>query len=136
MAAFAARFISCFVGTDLVRRLRSGDVGHRTDPGPVPWALERERVVSELSHRHPGLEVRAERTDGPAADVLAAAGRSAELLVLGSRGLGRFQDLLLGSVALETARRAPCPVVLLPGRRLHGRTSPGPNSASTSWSTR
>jgi nucleotide-binding universal stress UspA family protein len=35
-----------------------------------------------------------------------------DLLVVGSRGLGAFKALLLGSVSLECARHAPCPVVI------------------------
>jgi nucleotide-binding universal stress UspA family protein len=42
-------------------------------------------------------------------------GRDAVLLVLGSRGLGGFGGLLLGSTAVELAARAPCPVVVVRG---------------------
>jgi nucleotide-binding universal stress UspA family protein len=38
----------------------------------------------------------------------------AELLVVGSRGLGAIGTALLGSVSAEVTRRAPCPVVVIP----------------------
>jgi nucleotide-binding universal stress UspA family protein len=38
----------------------------------------------------------------------------AELLVVGSRGLGAVGTALLGSVSAEVTRRAPCPVVVIP----------------------
>lgn len=49
--------------------------------------------------------------DTPAAGLLSMLA-DADLLVLGSRGLGTFSELLLGSVSLEVASRAPCPVVV------------------------
>ena len=40
--------------------------------------------------------------------------REAELLVVGSRGLGGFRGLLLGSVGQQCAHYAACPVVIVP----------------------
>ncbi len=52
--------------------------------------------------------------DLPARALLAAA-RDADLLVVGSRGLGGFKGLLLGSVSQQVVQHAPCPVVVVPG---------------------
>lgn len=52
---------------------------------------------------------------GPAAQVILHAAKGADLVVLGSRGLGGFKGLLLGSVSHQVARHAPCPVVVVPG---------------------
>ncbi len=52
--------------------------------------------------------------DLPARGLLAAAA-GADLLVVGARGLGGFQGLLLGSVSQQVANHAPCPVVIVPG---------------------
>jgi nucleotide-binding universal stress UspA family protein len=46
-------------------------------------------------------------------DGLVALSGKASLLVLGSRGLGGFTGLLVGSTGLDTAARSHCPVVLV-----------------------
>jgi nucleotide-binding universal stress UspA family protein len=51
--------------------------------------------------------------EGNPATALIAAARSADLLVVGSRGLGGFKGLLLGSVSQRVAHHAPCPVVVI-----------------------
>ncbi len=57
--------------------------------------------------------VRAEPRRGPAAGALLQAVTPSSVLVLGSRGLGGFTGLLLGSVSRECASHAPCPVVIV-----------------------
>jgi nucleotide-binding universal stress UspA family protein len=42
-----------------------------------------------------------------------AAEEEAEMIVLGSRGRGRMRAAALGSVAAETATKAPCPVLVV-----------------------
>ncbi|MFE3945161.1 universal stress protein [Streptomyces sp. NPDC059118] len=48
-----------------------------------------------------------------AAAALTSLSRNASLVVLGSRGLGGFRSLLLGSNSLATASMADCPVVVV-----------------------
>lgn len=55
----------------------------------------------------------AERVVLPAAPALLAAAEVATLVVVGSRGHGRFADVLLGSVSQQVSRHAPCPVVVV-----------------------
>jgi nucleotide-binding universal stress UspA family protein len=70
-----------------------------------------QRAVGEAADQP---EVEVATLVGSAAQTLIAAGRDAELLVLGSRGRGGFLGLLLGSVTQQCAHHPPCPVVILP----------------------
>jgi nucleotide-binding universal stress UspA family protein len=51
--------------------------------------------------------------EGDVSASLIAAAKSADLLVLGSRGRGGFAGLRLGSVSQECAQHAACPVVII-----------------------
>ena len=52
---------------------------------------------------------------GPADRVLVEAVKETDLLVLGSRGnYGPLHRLVLGSVAVEVVRNAPCPTLITP----------------------
>jgi nucleotide-binding universal stress UspA family protein len=53
---------------------------------------------------------------GAAAAILDAA-EEAELVIVGSRGLGAVKRLILGSVATQVAHHAPCPVAVIPTPR-------------------
>ncbi|MPY31180.1 universal stress protein [Streptomyces adustus] len=76
-----------------------------------------ERIPREaaagISRRHPGVEVITEQLSGHPGDVLAGAAKSAELLVLGSRGLGGLGGLVVGSIGLSAVAHAERPVVLV-----------------------
>jgi nucleotide-binding universal stress UspA family protein len=50
----------------------------------------------------------------PAAEILATAGRvGADLVVIGSRGLGALKGVVLGSVSQKVAQIAACPVMIV-----------------------
>lgn len=59
------------------------------------------------------VQVRSEVVEGHAAQVLVKASRGAEMLVVGDRGFGGFDGLLLGSVSGQCAMHAPCSVVII-----------------------
>lgn len=61
------------------------------------------------------LPARVERisAQGGAAAVVLDAAKGADLVVMGSRGLGGFKAALLGSVVSQVSHHAPCPVVVL-----------------------
>ncbi|MER6126884.1 universal stress protein [Streptomyces sp. NPDC001795] len=74
--------------------------------------IPRESVES-LRLRHPGVEVTTEQLTGRPAEALVGAAKDAELLVLGSRGLGGIGGFLVGSVGLAVVAHTERPVVLV-----------------------
>jgi nucleotide-binding universal stress UspA family protein len=56
---------------------------------------------------------------GTAADVLIRESQGADLLVVGSRGHGGFTSMLLGSVSMQCALHAPCPVTVVHSPEAH-----------------
>jgi len=76
-----------------------------------------ERVIAEVATEGDrDVEISRSVVEGSAASALVAAAESADLLVIGSRGLGGFRGLLLGSVSQQCAHHASCPVVIVRGR--------------------
>ena len=60
------------------------------------------------------LEVAVDVLRGPASEaILRAADDRARMIVVGSRGLGGFRGLLLGSVSRQLCEHAPCPVTVV-----------------------
>lgn len=76
-----------------------------------------ERARTQLSGR--GLSLAVDIAQGPVADAVEAATlrHAAELVVLGSRGLGAFAGTILGSVARALARHASLPIMVVRERR-------------------
>lgn len=97
---------------------------------PVPVGIEysdetehrvRDAAVKQLADAvdwatmaAPGIEVTGDLETLPAAEALIERGRTASLLVLGSRGLGGLGELVLGSTAMQVATHATCPTVVVP----------------------
>ena len=67
----------------------------------------------------PPPEVRVRAVMGLAADALIGASHGADLLVVGSRGLGGFASMLLGSVSMQCALHASCPVTVVHSPEAH-----------------
>lgn len=70
-------------------------------------------LMSPLRERHPGVRAGIEIVTGFPRRVLMDAAAEARLLVVGSRGLGGFRGLLLGSVSHALIHHAPCPVAVV-----------------------
>ena len=83
----------------------------------------------------PEVKIETRTVEGQPADVLVGAARDADLLVVGSRGVGGFRELLLGSVSQQCAQHATCPVVIV--RHLDRVVWPPsrvwPHSVNESW---
>jgi nucleotide-binding universal stress UspA family protein len=79
---------------------------------------ERERELDEAGALLAAAGVKAtivERKGDPATRIVDEAEREhVDLIVMGTRGLGRGQRLLLGSVSDEVLRHAPCRVLVVP----------------------
>jgi nucleotide-binding universal stress UspA family protein len=85
-------------------------------------AVERvEQFVAEVAVEgpQPPPEVRVRTAMGTAADVLIRESAGADLLVVGSRGHGGFSSMLLGSVSMQVAMHASCPVTVVHSPEAH-----------------
>jgi nucleotide-binding universal stress UspA family protein len=84
----------------LLEAAAAGGTGHATVAGEAPAAALAGAIV----------------VDGEPVDVLlrVAEERRADLLVVGSRGIGGRPELLLGSTSTELAQRSTRPVVVVP----------------------
>jgi nucleotide-binding universal stress UspA family protein len=92
---------------------------------PPPYTLDLEaqvrgkaekmldRACGAVAGDLEGIEVERALRNGPAPNVLCEASKVADMLVVGSRGLGGFNGLLLGSVSHQCAQQAPCPVMIV-----------------------
>ncbi len=85
------------------------------DPEPIQEAARDllEKLVAEARALAPDIEVRGELVEGAPAHALLEAARTADLLVVGSRGRGGFRGLALGSVSHQLAQHSACPVVIV-----------------------
>lgn len=61
----------------------------------------------------PPVDLEAKLVYGPAAPTLVEETRHASMLILGSRGLGGFKGMLLGSVSVACVNHAFCPVMVV-----------------------
>ncbi|WP_030982842.1 universal stress protein [Streptomyces sp. NRRL S-1813] len=89
-------------------------------------------VTAQLHHRYPDLDITADLLTGPPPEMLCAAAKEAELLVIGTAGVGGLAGFLLGSVAMATVAHAEQPVVLVRARRPDEDEHPGQGPVSMS----
>jgi nucleotide-binding universal stress UspA family protein len=73
-----------------------------------------ERSAKRATEVAPGVATTVMAHEGPPAPALITASEGADLLVVGTRGLGGFKGLVLGSVSLQCAHHARCPVTVVP----------------------
>lgn len=105
--------------------------------GPSPigpddggFRAQAERLLADAVARAmaaaPGIKVTSELEVGAGPAALLRQARDAELLVVGSRGMGGFLGLLVGSTGVAVAAHAPCPVVVVHPRPDDHQPTPAP----------
>ena len=70
-------------------------------------------ALATVKELRPSLEGEALAVEGQPAGVLLEQAADAELIVVGNRGRGGFESLLLGSVSQQVVHHAACPVVVV-----------------------
>ncbi|TDV44116.1 universal stress protein [Actinophytocola oryzae] len=76
------------------------------------WLAQAREVAVAAA---PEVAVEVVGSDGSAAELLVRESATASLVVLGTRGLGGFTGLLIGSSAVTIAARGHCPMVVMCG---------------------
>ncbi|MEI8406585.1 MULTISPECIES: universal stress protein [unclassified Kribbella] len=104
------RLVHAFVWPEFPVPLGPSDVA----PGLRAYADKIVADALELATKlAPDLPITAERVDGFPSPVLLRESRTADLLVIGSRGLGGALGMLVGSTGTDLAAHAHCPVVII-----------------------
>jgi nucleotide-binding universal stress UspA family protein len=75
--------------------------------------VEADRVLAGLGGPHPE-SVTVKAVHGFPVEELVSASKDADIVVLGSRGVGGFTRMLLGSTAGQVVQHAHCPVLIVP----------------------
>jgi nucleotide-binding universal stress UspA family protein len=104
----------------------------QTAPRPATWRpgyapslkeyeeavrAELQRDVREAIGSDPGCEVNVHPVHAHPGPALVSASQRADLVVVGSRGMGGIRGMLLGSVSEQVVRHAACSVVVVRERR-------------------
>jgi nucleotide-binding universal stress UspA family protein len=84
-----------------------------------------EKTADEARREAPALRIRTQLVEGHPASALSEAASGARLLVIGSRGLGGFRGMLMGSVSAACAHHARCPTVIVPPACRKQNAAPG-----------
>ncbi len=71
-------------------------------------------LADGLRAQHPDLQLETVLVEGTPAETLIEETAQARMVVLGSRGLGGWTGLMVGSVAVQVSTYAQCPVVVVP----------------------
>jgi nucleotide-binding universal stress UspA family protein len=89
-----------------------GDNKEATDQGTAAQQAA-DKIIEGMGESRPA-SVTVEARSGFPAEQLVEASKDADILVLGSRGIGGFSRLLMGSVSSQVVHHAHCPTVIVP----------------------
>jgi nucleotide-binding universal stress UspA family protein len=84
------------------------EVDRRRDPNFEKGIID---TIRTNMPEHLGVVVEFRAITGPAGDVIVSAARNCDLVVMGTHGRTGLGRALLGSVAEQVLREAPCPVM-------------------------
>ena len=91
--------------------------GYPADYSDVDFEIEArkklEQIVEEVLGTEPSVPLVMRVAEGHPAQILVDAAEGAGLLVVGSRGLGAFAGMLLGSTSQHCVQRSTTPVVVI-----------------------
>ena len=89
------------------------DDSERTEAVRQAVQAETDKALAALEGPHPE-SVTVTAVHGFPVEEIIKAGADADMVVLGSRGVGGFTRLMLGSTVGQVAQHAPCPVLIVP----------------------
>ena len=89
-----------------------GDDAALTEKAKEAAQADTDQVLAAAGSQPPSVTVTA--VHGLPVDELVKASESADMIVLGRRGMGGFVRLLMGSVSSQVAQHAQCPVLIVP----------------------
>lgn len=124
------RYEAEIVSLNVIPTLLPPAAGSSVALPPQSDARARQGALDQLARitepcRAAGLKTRLEVREGSVANAIVelAEALPADLLVMGTHGVGGFERLMLGSVTERVLRRASCPVLTVP-RRAHDAGQP------------
>jgi nucleotide-binding universal stress UspA family protein len=92
-----------------------------TDPvrGAIAYSMSLPEDIDDIQRQardevDPGVDLHLRTLGGETADALAGACADVDLLIVGSRGYGTIERVLLGSTSRALIHRASCPVMVVP----------------------
>ncbi|MFZ1175508.1 MAG: universal stress protein [Mycobacterium sp.] len=95
----------------VIKQIHPSPDDYDRDLAHAEKSLREAQLAIESSQKLVNVETEVPR--GPAGPVLVEASRDAEMICVGSVGIGRFARSILGSTATELAEEAHCPVAVI-----------------------
>ena len=103
-----------------------GFVSGPEDPEITQAQALLSEAVARVPLEHPGLHLEQVLTQTHPVEALLRHSRGARLVVVGTRGLGGIEAMLLGSVSREVLHHASCPVLVVRGATTSGDAGGSP----------